>query len=63
MKLELLDWKLLDGMSDEKQYTQGYFSDDVEPFSDDSHNYIRQRVGPFMPMGWSARSTPHKCTK
>lgn len=51
MKLAPLDWKLLNEMSDEKRYTQGYLANDVESFSEDSHDYIRQRVGALHAFG------------
>jgi len=51
MKLASLDWKLLDEMSDEKRYTQGYLANDIESLSDDSHDYIRQRIGALHDFG------------
>lgn len=44
VRLNDLDWGLLDQMSDGRRYTQKYLADDVSRFEDQSYDWIRQRI-------------------
>lgn len=44
VRLNDLDWELLDEMADGRRYTQKYLADDVPRFDDQSYDWIRQRM-------------------
>lgn len=44
VRLNDLDWKLLEIMSDGKRYTQAHLYNDVEELDDESADWVRQRV-------------------
>ena len=44
VRLNSLDWMILEALSDGRRYTQKFLSEDVEEFEDVGYDWIRQRV-------------------
>ena len=44
VRLNDLDWGLLEKMADGRRYTQKYLADDVPEFENESYDWIRQRM-------------------
>lgn len=44
VRLNYLDWKLLETMSDGRRYTQSYISNDLPEYEDEGYDWIRKRM-------------------
>jgi len=44
VRLNDVDWMILETLQDGRRYTPGHLANDLEKFEDQSHNWIRQRV-------------------
>jgi len=44
VRLNDVDWKILEVMKDEKRYTQTYLDKDVDELDDVSYDWLRQRI-------------------
>lgn len=51
VRLNDLDWKILQIMSDGKRYTQAYLYNDIDALEDQSADWVRQRVSHLFEAG------------
>jgi DNA-binding Lrp family transcriptional regulator len=44
VRLNDVDWMILETLADGRRYTQSYLANDLETFEDHTHDWIRKRV-------------------